>query len=86
MTSAPWNEPSASNSASPRRNVLVGEMSLVGPRPFASYHNQRFHAEFRDLDAQTQLDTYYIKNWSIWLGLYILTRTARAVLFPTGAY
>ncbi|MGC9946217.1 MAG: undecaprenyl-phosphate galactose phosphotransferase WbaP [Bryobacteraceae bacterium] len=89
-------------------NVLVGEMSLVGPRPFPIYHNQRFGAEFRkfrmqvtpgltglwqisarsngDLDVQTQLDTYYIKNWSIWLDIYILSRTAHAVLFSNGAY
>jgi Undecaprenyl-phosphate galactose phosphotransferase WbaP len=89
-------------------NVLKGEMSLVGPRPFPAYHNRRFAPEFRtlrtqvtpgltglwqisarsngDLDVQAQLDSYYIKNWSIWLDLYILTRTARAVLFPNGAY
>jgi len=89
-------------------NVLKGEMSLVGPRPFPAYHNRRFHPEFRnlrmqvtpgltgwwqilarsngDLDVQTQLDTYYIKNWSLWLDIYILTRTVRAVLFPNGAY
>jgi hypothetical protein len=38
------------------------------------------------LDVQTQIDTCHIKNWSIWLDLYILTHTARAVLFPNGAY
>lgn len=30
-------------------NILCGEMSLVGPRPFPSYHLDSFSAEFRQL-------------------------------------
>jgi lipopolysaccharide/colanic/teichoic acid biosynthesis glycosyltransferase len=39
-----------------------------------------------DLEVQETLDTYYIRNWSLWLDVYILARTVRAVLFPKGAY
>jgi Undecaprenyl-phosphate galactose phosphotransferase WbaP len=89
-------------------SVLKGEMSLVGPRPFPSYHLDGFGQRFRtlrsrvkpgltglwqvsdradgDLEVQETLDTYYIRNWSLWLDLYILARTVRAVLFPKGAY
>lgn len=88
-------------------NILRGEMSLVGPRPFPAYHNCRFDPEFRalrtqvrpgltgmwqvnarsngNLDVQESLDTYYIRNWSLWLDLYLMIRTARVVLTGEGA-
>jgi lipopolysaccharide/colanic/teichoic acid biosynthesis glycosyltransferase len=89
-------------------NVLKGEMSLVGPRPFPRYHLDKFPVEFQqlrlsvlpgltglwqvtvrsdgDLQVQESLDTYYIRNWSIWLDLYILVRTIGVVWRGKGAY
>lgn len=88
--------------------VVVGDMSLVGPRPFPDYHLDRFTPAFRELrqrvrpgitgvwqvtvrsegglDDQEALDTYYIRNWSVWFDLYVLGRTLFAVLSGRGAY
>ncbi len=39
-----------------------------------------------DLAVQQELDTYYIRNWSLWLELFILARTVIIVLRGRGAY
>lgn len=88
-------------------NVLRGDMSLVGPRPFPYYHLDFYPQQFRefrrsvrpgltglwqvevradgDMEDQKTHDTYYIRNWSLWLDLYILFRTVGVVLSRRGA-
>jgi len=88
-------------------NVLRGEMSFVGPRPFPRYHLDAFSDDFRELRAtvrpgitglwqvsvrsdgdlrvQEEADTFYIRNWSLWMDLYVLARTPLAVFLAKGA-
>ncbi len=39
-----------------------------------------------DITVQQKHDIHYIRNWSIWLDLYILARTFRTVIGGQGAY
>ena len=89
-------------------NVLRGDMSLVGPRPFPYYHLESFPVAFRilrgsvmpgitgfwqvsqrsdgDLNVQEAEDSYYIRNWSVWLDIFILIKTLATLLSAKGAY
>ncbi len=37
-------------------------------------------------EERVNLDEYYVRNWSIWMDIYILTQTASVVLRRKGAY
>jgi Undecaprenyl-phosphate galactose phosphotransferase WbaP len=88
-------------------NVLLGEMSLVGPRPIVeeeiAAYGQSFSLYCRvtpgitglwqvsgrnavSISERVRLDSYYVRNWSPWLDLHILARTAKVVLTGQGAY
>jgi lipopolysaccharide/colanic/teichoic acid biosynthesis glycosyltransferase len=57
-------------------NVLLGQMSLVGPRPLPE----------RDFDHLVRLDFLYLERWSVALDLTILVKTVPAVLTRRGAF
>jgi lipopolysaccharide/colanic/teichoic acid biosynthesis glycosyltransferase len=38
------------------------------------------------VEGMERWDTYYVRNWSIWLDVYILARTVGVVLTRNGAY
>jgi len=39
-----------------------------------------------DYKTRVAMDAYYVRNWSVWLDIIILTRTVKVVLFNHGAY
>ncbi len=87
-------------------NVLKGEMSLVGPRPYLPREKEKMqdredillsHPGITGLwqvsgrndiefDERLRLDSWYVRNWSLWLDISILIRTVAVVLKGKGAY
>jgi exopolysaccharide biosynthesis polyprenyl glycosylphosphotransferase len=90
-------------------NILIGDMSLVGPRPLPADQVDNVAEQDVLLERQEvragltgwwqihgrndvtpneafRSDAFYVENWSLTLDLYILLKTAGALLTHRGAY
>ncbi|MEW6012321.1 MAG: undecaprenyl-phosphate galactose phosphotransferase WbaP [Elusimicrobiota bacterium] len=87
-------------------NVLKGEMSLIGPRPYLprewdyiKEESNIIHAlppgitglwqvsgrNNEDYNFRITMDSWYVKNWNLWLDIVILLKTVKAVIKREGA-
>lgn len=88
-------------------NVLMGDMSLVGPRPIVEKEIEYYGDCIREYymvppgitgiwqvngrsdttyEERVAMDTWYVRNWSVWIDLVYLFKTVKAVLMGKGAY
>jgi exopolysaccharide biosynthesis polyprenyl glycosylphosphotransferase len=88
-------------------NVLLGQMSLVGPRMITGEELRHFGRWRHNLltvrpgltglwqvsgrsnlgyEDRVRLDMHYIRNYSIWLDMYIILRTIQVVISGHGAF
>jgi undecaprenyl-phosphate galactose phosphotransferase len=87
-------------------NVLKGEMSLIGPRPYLprEWDSLKEYSEIihsvqpgitglwqirgrsnATYEQRLSLDSWYVRNWNIWLDIMILIKTLSVVIKKEGA-
>jgi Undecaprenyl-phosphate galactose phosphotransferase WbaP len=87
-------------------NVLMGDLSLVGPRPIVWDEMEKYQEGFElykkvkpgltglwqisgrsdtTYEDRVNLDSYYVRNWSVWFDIYILAKTPSEVFKCRGA-
>ncbi len=88
-------------------NVVIGEMSLIGPRPYMVREREEMSG-YDDVileakpgmtgywqvsgrsevtfEERLEMESHYVRNWSIWWDVIILLQTASVVLKRRGAH